>query len=113
MASPFFVNLTPHAVTLRVGERDLVIPPSGRVARVSSREVPCDPFGDVPTVRREWGAVEGLPDPAPDTIYLVSALVLEHVRGRDDVVAPDTGPTAVRDAAGQIVAVRRLVRTSS
>jgi hypothetical protein len=110
MGSPFFVNLTPHAVTIRVGDRDIVIPPSGRVVRVASREVPGDSVGDIPTVRREWGAVEGLPDPAPETIYLVSSLVLEHVQGRDDVVAPDTGPTAVRDAAGQIVAVRRLVR---
>jgi hypothetical protein len=113
MDSPRLVNLTPHAITIRAGDCDLTVPPSGQVARVTSREVPGDPIGNVPTVRREWGAVDGLPEPAPGTVYLVSSLVLEHVHGRDDVVAPDTGPTAVRDAAGQVVAVRRLVRASS
>jgi hypothetical protein len=113
MSFPPLINLTPHAVTIRVGDCDVVIPPSGRVARVTSQEVPGDPIWNVPTVRRVWGGVEGLPGPAPGILYLVSSLVLEHVHGRDDVLAPDTGPTAVRDAAGQIVAVRRLVRTSS
>jgi hypothetical protein len=110
MTTPRLINLAPHAITIRVGDSDLTIPPSGQVARVTSQEVPGDPVGDIPTVRRVWGDVDGLPAPAPDTVYLVSSLVLEHVRGRDDVMAPDTGPTAIRDSAGQIVAVRRFVR---
>jgi hypothetical protein len=105
-----FKNLTPHAVTIRVGCLDLVIPPSGWVAQVNSYEIPSDPIGGIATVRRVWETVEGLPYPVNGVVYLVSPLVLEHVRGRDDVLAPDTGPTAIRDAAGQIEAVQRLIR---
>lgn len=41
--------------------------------------------------------------------YVVSALVLAHCAGRKDVVAPDTGPTAVRDGNSHIAAVRGFV----
>lgn len=40
--------------------------------------------------------------------FSVSSLVAQAVVGREDVVAPDTGPTAIRDEAGRIVAVRRF-----
>ncbi|RME25645.1 MAG: hypothetical protein D6800_07370, partial [Candidatus Zixiibacteriota bacterium] len=58
---------------------------------------------------RALGDVEGLPDPQDGTVYLVSSMVLSAVRGRRDVVAPDTGPTAIRDETGRITAVTRLV----
>lgn len=35
-------------------------------------------------------------------------MLRQHREGRHDVLSPDTGPTAVRDEAGRIVAVRRL-----
>lgn len=111
------VNLTPHPVTLRVGDKDVTMPPSGQVARVAARE---DVVGDleveglrVPVVFRTLGEVEGLPEPEDGTAYLVSALVLEALAKagtpRADVFAPDTGASAVRDAQGRIVAVTRLV----
>ena len=58
-----------------------------------------------------WGPVVGLPDPQPGVVLLVSTLVLGHVVGRTDVMAPATGPTddAIREG-GQVVAVTRLVR---
>jgi len=122
---PNFVNLTPHAITIRVGERDIVVPPSGQVARVAVRSVDRAPlviaenageFTHVPVVGNEYGSVEGLPDPAPlaeAKVFIVSALVLGRVFGRSgDVFAPDTGPTAVRDEKGQIKAVTRLIGAS-
>ena len=64
--------------------------------------------------RTSYGAVEGLPDPQPDTIYLVSALIAgrPEVAGRDDVFVPGTGPKdgTVRDANGQVYAVTRIVK---
>jgi hypothetical protein len=110
-------NLTPHAISLAdaAGEIVATIPPSGVVARVAVtyREVGAAIFAgsSAAVVVAEYGAVEGLP-PVGGGPYLVSGLVLGAVRGRDDVYAPDTGPTAVRDAAGRIVAVRRLVGVS-
>jgi hypothetical protein len=116
------VNLTPHAITLQdaAGAR-VTIPPSGTVARVASTpggmtghaiihatgsmRVPI--FG-APT----WGAVEMLPAPEADTLYVVSALVAARCPNREDVVSPGTGPQdgAIRGANGQIEAVTRLIR---
>lgn len=116
-----YINLTPHSITLRSAQGDHVIPPSGRVARVATHEVPADPLPapgqgavSIPVVTRTFGQVQDLPPPAPNTVYLVSSLVLSALAGsgRTDVLAPDTGPTAVRDDQGRIIAVTRLVAPS-
>lgn len=64
----------------------------------------------IPLQRRSTGAVTGLPDPQPDTLLIVSSMVLDAAKGRVDLIAPDTGATAIRDDAGRIVAVTRFVR---
>ena len=107
------INLTPHAITVRVAGRDVVIPPSGQVTRVSVSQaeagtVEVDGIA-IPVVVNKYGEVTGLPGPVPETIYIVSGLVLSRVADRKDVVAPDTGATAIRDGNGQIVAVTRFV----
>jgi len=103
------VNCTPHVITL-IGEdgESTTFPPSGMVPRVAVTREPVD--GPLPMVRTTYGEVEGLPDPAPDTLYIVSNVVLTALGGsRPDVIAPDTGPhSAVRDEAGQIVGVRNF-----
>jgi len=105
-----FVNLTPHEVTIVYKDTVRTLPPSGEVARVKPIEVPVGDLDGIPVIRRAWGPIEGLPEPAPGVRFLVSALVLERVPPlRHDVLAPDTGATALRDPAGIVVAVRRLV----
>jgi hypothetical protein len=104
------VNLTPHAITIRAQDgTETTIPPSGTVARVSTTDevVGTCPITGAPIVRRVFGEVTGLP--AEGTPCIVSALVLSAVPGRAGVYAPDTGPTAIRNDAGQITAVTRLV----
>lgn len=104
------VNLTPHSITIRAEDgTETTIPPSGTVARVSTTDevVGTCPITGAPIVRRRFGEVAGLP--AEGTPCLVSALVLSAVPGRAGVYAPDTGPTAIRNEAGQIIAVTRLV----
>jgi len=109
------VNLTPHTITVRRDDgSELTIKPSGQVARVTTRDQYAGELAHfrVPLYKREFGNVEDLPDPADLTVYIVSSLVLEAVKqttGRSDVVAPDTGPTAIRDDAGRIVAVTRFI----
>ena len=102
------VNLTPHTVTLVCGQLTVEIPPSGQVARVSATSqevgsVEIDGFS-FPVVKTVFGEVTGLPEPAENTIYIVSTLVLSAVQGRKDVVAPNTG-AAIGDADGKIVGV--------
>lgn len=96
-----FVNLTPHVVRLNSGAE---FSPDGTVARV---ETVYGPVRDgVASVA--FGAVRGLPAPAPGVTWIVSAMVAEAARraGRADCVSPATGhPEAKRDAAGQIVSV--------
>jgi hypothetical protein len=114
------VNLTPHTITLRRPDGSyLVVPPSGRVARVhtlpgyrTSATVSGVPVYAPP----ELCGVANLPPPGEDgtSAYLVSAIVRTHpsVVGRSDVVSPGTGPDdeAIRDEQGQIVAATRLIR---
>lgn len=86
-------------------------PPSGTVARVSTKEVEIGTVViegvEVPVVAVEYGTPEGLPPEGTECI--VSVLVRTAVPGRRGVYSPDTGPTAVRDEAGRIVAVTRLI----
>ncbi len=64
------VNLTPHPLNLfsEDGEQVATIAPSGTIARVSTTRVKVGetPAG-IPLYVTEYGDVEGLPDPQPDT----------------------------------------------
>lgn len=123
------LNLTPHPIKIMTLAGIVTIPPSGTVARVSACEEvvnhidPVDdphghfamsgglgPQGDlayVPVVSIRMGEVVGLPPPG--TPCLVSSIVRMAVPNRPGVYSPDTGETAVRDANGQVIAVRRLI----
>jgi len=109
------INLTPHEIVVFDSSDNVVlrIPPSGQIARVATHEKVVGSVNGVPLVTTEYGAVEGLPDPQPGTIFIVSLLVLQAMAGkRKDIVAPNTAPTplgAVRDAQGRIIGVRSFV----
>jgi len=103
------INLTPHVIVLRGADgSEHSFPPSGTVARVSTTDEVVDyfPIYGVEVVTTQYGEVTGLPD--EDVPCLVSAMVLERVKNRKHVYAPDTGSTAVRNDSGQVVAVTRL-----
>ena len=110
------LNLTPHAIVIQGDDgTNVTIPPSGVVARVATSETTVSEVAfdgvTIPVVTRQFGQVTGLPE--TDEACLVSSLVLDAVRvqqpWRKRVYAPDTGATAIRDEAGRIIAVRRLV----
>lgn len=108
-------NLTPHSITIlnKNGEK-ITIEPSGIVARVSvSEEIAfvC-PYTGLDVIKREFTSVENIP--SEEGVYIVSALVLEAIKKNNKknnsyFYAPDTGNTAIRNEAGQIIAVTRLV----
>jgi len=102
------VNLTPHDITITDGP---TFPPSGTVARVSVQQVDAGAINGIPVKTQTFGDIVDLPDPADDTVYIVSALVLSAAKaaGRTDCVAPDTA-NAVRDDNGHIVSVPGFVR---
>jgi hypothetical protein len=102
------INLTPHniVVLLDSGEQR-VIPPSGQIARCASKPEDLTPVGGVPAARMIWTNVTGLPDPAPDTVYIVSSFVAQHPNvaagKRPDVFSPRTDNTAIRAEGGKTV----------
>jgi hypothetical protein len=101
-----FINCTPHALTV---EGLGTIPASGVVPRCATVRSEAHSVGGVRLIRQTVGQVTGLPESVPDTVYIVSGMVLGALNGtRSDVVAPDTGADAVREN-GQIVAVRGFV----
>ena len=59
----------------------------------------------VPVNQTRFGEVSDLPDPQPDTIYIVSALVAQAVPDRQDVFIVDD---SVRDEQGRIIGARAL-----
>jgi len=87
----------------------VTIPPSGLVARCATSRVQVDTITvdgvTIPVNRTRFGQVSDLPDPQPDTIYIVSSLVAQAVPDRQDVFIVDD---AVRDDQGRIIGARAL-----
>lgn len=106
------VNLTPHPLNLMPEGSDgptVTIPPSGIVARCTVDRVQVNAVAvdgiTIPVNRTQFGAVTGLPDPQPYTIYIVSAIVAQAVPNRPDVFIVDD---TVRNGQGQVIGARAL-----
>lgn len=106
------INLTPHALNFMPEGPDgptVTIPPSGQVARCTVNRVQINTIDvdglSVPVNQTQFGTVDGLPDPQPDTIYVVSTLVAQAVPNRPDVYIVDD---TVRDEQGHIIGARAL-----
>ncbi len=110
------INLTPHAITIRVDEADIILEPTLPAARVGQKSyrvasVWTENNIEIPVHVPLFTAIENLPEPQDGVIYITSMIVANSPEGkeREDVYALDTGPTAIRDADHNIKAVRGLV----
>jgi hypothetical protein len=103
------INLTPHAVSFIGDDGNIIrtIEPSGTLARLATRTVKLGEVDGIPVTGTEFGAVEGLPEPTPNTVFIVSSLVAGRVPDREDVFIPNE---SVRDEKGRIVGCRSLGR---
>ena len=107
------VNLTPHPIHIldKDGTQLLTIPPGGNAVRVDMVKKPADSITvggrNIPVHNVSYGNVQGLPDPNPDTVYIVSSVVAQAV-ARDDVLVPGD---LVRDSDGNVVGCLGLNRT--
>ena len=84
-------NLCNHDIYILSNEsppRAIEIPQSGIVARVEKTGRDIERFGGFNIIRDTYGEIYGLPDPQPNTLYVVSAHVLNALNDtRPDVVS--------------------------
>lgn len=117
------VNLTLRAVAVYDSDGKNVIAtsePSGVLAVVLQSPQFCEGrIGEffingvwVPLMRTRFMATASLPEPEPDTMFIVSSSVLVALRDkRQDIVTPDTSlDSAVRNSEGDIIGVRWFTR---
>ena len=116
------VNCTPHPITVMAdlteieGAPDIrevfTIQPTGILPRVKVVEAdhPAVRFFPFRVVTNTNGPVENLPDnDTGQRWFIVSRMVFEAAPERSDLLAPDTGPSAVRDESGRILGVTQFV----
>lgn len=113
------INATPHdIVVIGFDGTRIVYPKTEHLARVATEtSKPNDHWirdNNLLCTDITFGAVTGLPeqDNMLRTYYIVSAMVATALVGttRYDLICPDTGPTAIRNAQGHIEAVTGFVR---
>ena len=102
------INLTPHEVNIILENGNIInIPASGTIARCKVERQIINNINGIPITQTKFGEIEDLPDPQPNTIYIVSSLVAQAVPHRTDVFIPDD---CVRDDQGKITGCRSLGR---
>lgn len=101
------VNLTPHTINFLDEDNNLVltVEPSGTIARARQTRTLCGTVAGIPVNQCAYGTVQGLPEPAKETIYVVSAITAQACPERQDVYVVDD---SVRNEDGRIIGVRAL-----
>ncbi len=101
-----FVNLIGHDITIS-GYGTL--PKAENPCRVETRERVVGKVADIPIVETHFSEIQNLPEPEEGVYYIVSRIAMDFIPfNREDVFCVDTGPTAIRDENGQVVAVTQL-----
>jgi hypothetical protein len=101
-------NLTPHPITLKkVDGSFVVIQPETLPARVSEITDTLGDIDGIAIVTKSFGIIVNLPEPQPDIMLVVSALVATRAweLGRQDVYAVGN---PLRDAEGRIIGAAAL-----
>lgn len=99
-------NLTPHALNIRMADGSVITVESSGLARCSQTTIRAGEVvtsqGTIEVTRVELGDVEGLPDPEPGVVFVVSRVVATATLGtaRSDILIP--GPL-VRDDQGRVI----------
>ena len=102
------INLTQQKINIiNDNGESITIEPSGTVARVSCRTVTTGEIMGIPVTETVYGTVEGLPEFQNGIVYIVSALVAQHCKDRNDVFIPNE---SVRDDKGRIIGCKSLGR---
>lgn len=106
----WFMNLTPHSVTIFSGNSKFEFPKMG-LARVATIPVDACEMNGVPFFITSYGETQGLPQPETGVTYIVSMVVAQANPFRTDLVFPASDPAnAVRDGEGNLIGFKALTR---
>ncbi len=102
------VNLTPHSITFFAENGDAImeLPGCPNPPRVSTIRENYGQVKGIPVNKVTLGQIQGLPDPQPNTGYIVSRIIAEAVC-RSDLYIPDM---TVRDDQGRIIGCQALAQ---
>lgn len=104
-----YVNLTPHVVNIQNTRGEILsFPSQGQARVVQTSQLLVETEEGIPIKSTSYEEIKALPEPQENTVFIVSMLVAQLAK-RSDVVSPDSGPSACRDANGNIIYVRALV----
>lgn len=105
MKATKLINLTNHDINeVYTGTR---IPTSLNQARVNTYKEQVDTIHGMPVFDIKSNGVIGVPEPVEGTIYIVSALVLRHAKGRTDLICPGN---PVRNEKGNVIGCQGFKR---
>lgn len=99
------INLTPHTVNIMHNDVETTIEPYGIVARCTVNEELIGYVNDIPVYKTVMGDVVYLPEPKDGVVFIVSRVVAEAAKGRDDLYIPTK---SIRDSAGRIIGCEGL-----
>ncbi len=101
-----FENLIGHDITIS-GYGTL--PKCDNPCYVETEQKFYDKISGVPVMVTECKNIVNLPEPENGVYYIVNRMTMDYVPiDRYDVFCVDTGPTAIRDENGQVIAVTQL-----
>ena len=102
------VNLTNHQVRVIGDSGVIIIPPSGKTARLKTTSSHHGTVQGMPVSLSGDTGVLNEPERVEGTIYITSSVVAKSLK-REDVLSPDTTYGGVlRDGDGNVFAVTRL-----
>jgi hypothetical protein len=105
------INLTPHDVTVVCGDITKTFGKSGQVTRLGQTQpIRVGMIAGIDILKSGFGPTEGLPEPIPETYFIVSMVVAQANPHRRDLISPDTSPAgAIRDEDGKIIGTKGFV----
>lgn len=111
-------NYTPHLIVIEKPDGSRLDLPSLGVIRAKVKNRPRLPVEEIPVTEVVYEEVEGVPaDLHHDDVLVVSMLARDVAIASDHpeawrMLSPDSGPSAIRNEKGQIVAVKGLLASS-
>lgn len=101
------VNLNKHAVSGLVNGSVVTFPAceAGKECKVAVTSKEVERVGGMKCVETTYGEVQNVPPPQEGVVYIVNMIVLDRLPHRNDLIAPDSGPSAVRNEKGQVLHV--------